>query len=143
MRVAVVCNPMNPWDAALAVNAALFLSNAIRKDTVVYVNVEGTVIVIDGSRARRVYPDSESLVGLFRAIKKGKRVPGVRIGQCPSCKPWCPGEEPGEEPCLDPSACPFPGPYTVDHKLAVLQIELDRTTARRACNKSSSRPPSK
>jgi len=123
----LLCEPLERWKAALAVNAALFLSNSIRKDTIVYVNVEGFVIVIDGSRARRVYPDSESLVGLFKAIRKGKRVPGVSAGECPAgSKPWCPGDPVPEEVTLNPWACPFPEEYTVEQRTVVLQIELDR-----------------
>ncbi len=127
MREVVLCEPLERWQAALAVNAALLISNAIRKDTVVYVNVEGTVIVIDGSRARRVYPDSESLVGLFKAIKKGKRLPGVSLGECPPPREaWCPGKPLDEVIRIDPKACDFPKPYSLDAKIAILQIEADR-----------------
>ena len=130
MRKVLICEPLNRWKAALAVNSALFLSNSIRKDTIVYVNVEGFVIVIDGSRARRVYPDSESLVGLFKAIKKGKRVSGVEAGECPRAgEPWCPGKEVGEEVYLIPRRCPLPKFYTLEQELAVLQIELDRASS--------------
>ncbi|HIH90170.1 hypothetical protein [Ignicoccus hospitalis] len=127
MRKVLLCEPLSPWRAALAVNSALFLSNAIRKDTIVYVNVEGSVIVIDGSAARRVYPDSESLVGLFKAVKKGKRVAGVSLGDCPEPgEPWCPGSPVRGEAFLIPRRCGLPEEYTLEHELAVLQIELDR-----------------
>ena len=121
---------MDRWEAALAVNSSLFLSNAIRKDTIVYVNVEGRVIKIDGSKARRVYPDSESLVGLFKAILKGKKVPGVEVSLCPEIgEAWCPGKEVGEEVVIVPKC--FGLPLTAE--LVALQICLDRVLVGLSC----------
>ncbi len=123
---------MDRWEAALAVNASLFLSNAIRKDTIVYINVEGEVISINGSKAKRVYPDSESLVGLFKAIAKGKKVPGVSKSECPEVKDyWCPGKEVKEEIFIAPKC--FGLPLTAE--LVALQICLDRVLEGLPCPK--------
>ena len=129
-RVVLVCEPVDRWEAALAVNSSLFLSNAIRKDTVVYVNVEGNVIKIDGSKAKRVYPDSESLVGLFKAVLRGKRVPGVEVSECPEVEgTWCPGMGLREEVVIAPKCLGLP----LTAELVAIQICLDRALVGLPC----------
>ncbi len=131
-RVVAVCEPLDKWEAALAINSSLFLSNAIRKDTIVYVNVEGNVIRIDGSKARRVYPDSESLVGLFKAIMRGKRVPGVQLSTCPEVEDyWCPGKAVKDVLYIVPRC--FGLPLTAE--LVAIQICLDRVLEGLPCRK--------
>jgi hypothetical protein len=131
-RQIVICNTIDPSHAALAINAALFLSNAIRKDVKVIVNVKGFgVVYIDGSAARRVYPDSESLIGMFKALKKGKRLRGVQLlTECPSLQGsiFCPSSTsvPKTHAIIDPFSCEELSQYTLDQRIAILNILLDR-----------------
>ncbi|UXD21944.1 hypothetical protein IPA_00035 [Ignicoccus pacificus DSM 13166] len=127
-----VCEPLDPPIAALTINSALFLSNAIRKDTKVVVNVkEYGVVIIEGWNARRVYPDSESLIGMFRALKRGKRLRGVTLQEkCPEEPPFtkfC-GELGGSKLgyLIDPLGCEGLDIYEIDQRVAILNIELDR-----------------
>ncbi len=135
-RQVVVCNALEPSLAALVINAALFLSNAIRKDTKVIVNVNGFgVIYIDGSNARRVYPDSESLIGMFKALRKGKKLRGVSLlDKCPEVRgtTFCPSHSQlslEDGVIIDPFRCKELNHYTVDQRIAILNVLLDRVTA--------------
>ena len=134
IRVIKICEEISAPEAALIINAALFLSNRIRKDAIVFIKVSDIGIVkIEGPNARRLYPDSESLVGSLKALLKGRAPRGVSlVNRCPeiaSYAVFCPGmdiENIDEYIVIDPSACNFRAPYTRDAKVAVLNIELDR-----------------
>jgi len=133
-RVVRVCEEINLREAALVINAALFLSNKIRKDVVVFVNVsEVGIVKIVGSGARRLYPDSESLVGALKALKRGRRLRGISlVNECPreDDKVYCPETTSidiiDEYVVLDPEACDSLKSYTRDMRVAILNIELDR-----------------
>ena len=132
-RKVSACEKLSPEEAALVINAALFLSNAIRKDTTLIINVDGLGIYeIRGGEARRLYPDWESLVGALKAVKKGKVVRGLYLLE--SCPPLTGPylSEPSEQPKVDdeilivPEASSLLERYSLDQVIVILQIELDR-----------------
>ncbi len=90
MRYIPICEEVDPDMFPRLVHASLLLSNSIRRDTIVCINVRGIgTIKIEGSKARRIYPDEESLLGLLKALKRGKRLYGIElINSC--CKPSVP-----------------------------------------------------
>ncbi|ALU12829.1 hypothetical protein EYM_07890 [Ignicoccus islandicus DSM 13165] len=85
LREVRICNDFELGVFPLIVNASLFLSNSIRRDTRLVIKVEeNLVLVIDPRKVRRLYPDSESILGILRAIKGGKEITGIDVNSaCP------------------------------------------------------------
>ena len=140
MRYVSVCKEVDLSLFPRIVHASLLLSNSIRRDTILCVNVSGVGTVrIDGRRARRVYPDEESLLGLLKALQRGKRLYGVELADCCDVQKPCisPGKEdkisvikgdvyitPWEErDCYSVAGLE---PFEIDQRIIVLQATLDR-----------------
>ena len=149
LRKIIICESIDKMVAPLVINAALLISNSIRKDVVLTLHVQDIGIVqIYGKFVRRIYPDTESILGLLRSIKKGKVIRGVRILEtCPEefRLGICPLETElsnSNEVIIDPLKCRYLQGYEIDQKIIIINMELDNMLIKRGlestiCNRHS------
>ncbi len=141
MRFISICKEVEIDLVPRLIHASLLLSNSIRRDTVLCVKTkELGIIRVEGSKARRIYPDEESLRGLIRALSRGKRLYGVSVvDEC--CEPKTPCLSPGSHdkitvlsgdvfivPWERPSCYTLSGlePFEIDQRIIILHSFLDR-----------------
>lgn len=64
--------PLQIREAARFLTMALLISNGIRRDTVVILNVRGGWLIAPGDRLRHLRPDADTSEGWIRAVLRGR-----------------------------------------------------------------------
>ncbi len=133
LREVRVCSKLNRSLIPLVINAALFLSHSLRRDTILRLMLkDGLVIEIDPRVAKRLYPDTESLLGVVRAIERGRAFRGIKVfGECPpqlfEFTLKCPLNVIKVPVTIDPSklTC-LTKKYSLDQVIVISHILIDR-----------------